>query len=228
MCVYLYLYIYICKYIYIYIERERSYACVYTIYVYIRCLLHVYIYNYRYRYRYTYIYIYICVCVYIYIYIHIYIYIYIYLEGADAAPPSGGRRRPTSFIAFVCIRPIPLLTLSLLTLLDSNFPGTSLWTWEFHPFKLRSCLSEQHTPSSHSKISRTKICSKGWVAQKLVLIGSLSAALRFSKGWVRKDANLGLRTGCSIAPTRSPGFRISKHRFTHETDVFLVGAIMYS
>ena len=28
------------------------------------------------------------------------------------------------------------------------------------------------------------------------LIGSLTAALRFSKGWVRNDANLGLRTGC--------------------------------
>ena len=25
------------------------------------------------------------------------------------------------------LRPIPLLTLSLLTLLDSNFPGNSLW-----------------------------------------------------------------------------------------------------
>ena len=34
------------------------------------------------------------------------------------------------------VRPI-----SLLTLLDSNFPGNPLWTWEFHPFKLRVCLS---------------------------------------------------------------------------------------
>ena len=40
------------------------------------------------------------------------------------------------------IRPIPLLTLSLLTLLDSNFPGSSLWAWEFHPFKLRLCWSQ--------------------------------------------------------------------------------------
>ena len=31
--------------------------------------------------------------------------------------------------------PISLLTLSLLTLLDSNFPGNLLWAWEFHPFK---------------------------------------------------------------------------------------------
>ena len=55
--------------------------------------------------------------------------------------------------------------------------------------------ASEHTPSSHSKNSATKICSKGWVAQKSFLIGSLTAALRFSKGRVRKDANLGLRTG---------------------------------
>ena len=48
-----------------------------------------------------------------------------------------------------------------------------------------------YTPSSHSKNSLSKICSKGWVAQKSFLIGSLTAALRFSKGWVRKDTNLG-------------------------------------
>ena len=29
----------------------------------------------------------------------------------------------------------------LLRLLDSNFPGNSLWAWEFHPLKLRSCLN---------------------------------------------------------------------------------------
>ena len=40
------------------------------------------------------------------------------------------------------VRPISLLTLSLLTLLDSNFPGNPLWTWEFHPFKSRLCLSQ--------------------------------------------------------------------------------------
>ena len=40
------------------------------------------------------------------------------------------------------IRPISLLTLSLLTLLDSNFPGNSLWTWEFHPLKIILRLSQ--------------------------------------------------------------------------------------
>ena len=52
-------------------------------------------------------------------------------------------------------------------------------------------------PISHSNNSLSKICSKGWVAQKPFLIGSLTAALRLSKGWVQKDTNLGLRTGCS-------------------------------
>ena len=30
-------------------------------------------------------------------------------------------------------RPISLLTLPLLALLDSSFPGNPLWAWEFHP-----------------------------------------------------------------------------------------------
>ena len=56
------------------------------------------------------------------------------------------------------------------------------------------------TPSAHSNNSLSKICSKGWVAQKAFFIGSLTAALRFSKGWIRKDTNLGLRTGCITWP----------------------------
>ena len=39
------------------------------------------------------------------------------------------------------VRPVLLLTLSLLILLDSNFPVDPLWAWEFHPFKLRLCWS---------------------------------------------------------------------------------------
>ena len=49
-----------------------------------------------------------------------YIYIYIYI--------------------YICI--ISLLALSLLTLLDSNFPGNPPWTWEFHPSQLILCLSQ--------------------------------------------------------------------------------------
>ena len=32
--------------------------------------------------------------------------------------------------------------ISLLRLLDSNFPGNFLWAWEFHLFKSRLCLSK--------------------------------------------------------------------------------------
>ena len=40
------------------------------------------------------------------------------------------------------MRPVSLLALSLLTLLDSIFPGTSLWAREVHPIKFRSCLRQ--------------------------------------------------------------------------------------
>ena len=40
------------------------------------------------------------------------------------------------------VRPISLLRISLLRLLDSDFLGNSLWTWEFKPLKLRFHLSE--------------------------------------------------------------------------------------
>ena len=42
--------------------------------------------------------------------------------------------------ASVC--PISLLSISLLRLLGSGFPGNSLWTQEFHPLRLRFCLSQ--------------------------------------------------------------------------------------
>ena len=76
-----------------------------------------------YIYIYTYIYLRVVIYIYIYAYTSLSLYIYIYIYTA-------------------IIRPIPLLTLSLLTLLDSNFQVNSLWTWEFHPLKLRLCSSQ--------------------------------------------------------------------------------------
>ena len=35
-----------------------------------------------------------------------------------------------------------LLRLSLLRFVDSEFPGNSLWTWEFYPLQLGFCLSQ--------------------------------------------------------------------------------------
>ena len=56
-------------------------------------------------------YIHMYMCVYICIYIYTYIYIY---KSVD--------------LRIHCVRQIFLLRLSLLRLLDSNFPGSSLWT----------------------------------------------------------------------------------------------------
>ena len=40
------------------------------------------------------------------------------------------------------LRPISLLRISILRFVDSSFPGNSLWTREFHPLRLRFCLSQ--------------------------------------------------------------------------------------
>ena len=53
------------------------------------------------------------------------------------------------------------------------------------------------TPSSHHNIFPHKTCSKGEVVEKPLLIGRLTAALRLSKGWVRKDPNLVTGIGCT-------------------------------
>ena len=58
----------------------------------------------------------------------------------EASPPA--RDRAEGPAGRHEIRPISLLTLSLLRLLGSNFPGNPLWAWEFHPLKLRLCLSQ--------------------------------------------------------------------------------------
>ena len=54
-------------------------------------------------------------------------------------------------MSYDIVRPISLLTLSLLTLLDSNFPGNPLWAWEFHPLNL-DCAGVK--PSKIHNVSR--------------------------------------------------------------------------
>ena len=51
-----------------------------------------------------------------------------------------------------------------------------------HPVR----IARKHYPRVVPRVGLPRNC---------LLIGSLTAALRCSKGWVRKDANLGLRTG---------------------------------
>ena len=109
----------------------------------------------------------IYICIYTYICISLSLYIYIYIYIRPQVRSMRKLRRTWS---------------------------TSLVAWTSRTSRPGS---PPPAPRSHSKNSLSKICSKGWVAQKPSLIGSLTAELRFSKGWVRKDANLGLRTGCT-------------------------------
>ena len=125
---------------YIYLYTITSSVRIYT---YIYNIIESNIYIYIYTCIYTYVYIYI----YVHTYIHIYIYIYIYIctrrddalrllhrrprvdaVGGDGraarAARAGGR---------------PLLRFRFV---DSEFPGNSLWAWEFHPLILRCCLSQ--------------------------------------------------------------------------------------
>ena len=53
---------------------------------------------------------------------------YIILYRARRGRSRSARGRPKDAKD---VRPISLLTLRLLTLLDSNFPGNPLWAWEF-------------------------------------------------------------------------------------------------
>ena len=63
--------------------------------------------------------------------------------GVVVWPPLGACRATAAQpLPGPVVRPISLLTLPLLTLLDSNFPGNSPWAWEFHPLKIALCLSQ--------------------------------------------------------------------------------------
>ena len=125
------------------------------------CIMYMYVYIYIYIYTYTHIcmsmfsyvwlvllFLYIIVFTwYIYIYIYIYcIYIYTYAHVLREALQEDIEWSETTTEcpkdASSYLLPISRLTLSLLTLLDSNFPGNPLWAWEFHPLALRLCLSQ--------------------------------------------------------------------------------------
>ena len=56
-----------------------------------------------------------------------------------------------------------------------------------------SCLQ----PVRIARIHCPRFVPRVGLPRNLFLIGSLTAAVRCSKGWVRQDANLGLRSGCA-------------------------------
>ena len=63
--------------------------------------------------------------IYIYIYVYIYIYIYMYEVTLDTAA-FGARPLAATLGGEVPLRPVHLLRVSLLRVLESNFPGDSL------------------------------------------------------------------------------------------------------
>ena len=149
-CIYIYIYIYMI-YIYIYIYTYMIYICIY-IYIHITYIYTQYTQTYTYRSHTT--------------------FLQLLdgarsrssrtprTDGCGSPLPRTQSSRSTAFCAghraalrdtaspsvgpcdAFALRPISLLKLSLLTFLDSNFPGNFLWAWEFHPFKLRLCSSQ--------------------------------------------------------------------------------------
>ena len=74
---------------------------------------------------------------------------------------------------------------------------------------LTACRKEaKATPSSHHKISLTWFVPRVGLPRNLCLIGSLTAALRCSKSWVRKDLNLVMGIGCSSPLQLAGAYRL--------------------
>ena len=98
-----------------------------------------------------------------------------------------------------------------------DFPlwGISLWGLLARAggrgLQLASALDANAEPLRPIRIARIRcprFVPRVGLPRNLCSIGSLTAALRFSKGWVQKDANLGLRTGCTPnLPTQIVDFR---------------------
>ena len=134
--------------------------------IYLSVYLSLSLYIYIYVYIHIHIHLHIHLHLHIHIHITIYIYIYIYIHGTAQTPAWGGQplaqlrerrmRAPRPCArALADVRPISLLRLSLLRLLDSNFPGNPLRAWEFHPLNLRFCLSQALNLST--EICRTRV-----------------------------------------------------------------------
>ena len=64
-----------------------------------------------------------------------------FVPRTGSLPGDWPKKRKIS-VAKLAVRPISLLRLSLLRLLDLNFPGHSLWAWEFQPLNYLCFLSQ--------------------------------------------------------------------------------------
>ena len=196
---YIYIYIYTYIYIYIYIIYIYIYTYIYDIYIYICMFEYMYVYTYIYihtHYVYVYIYIYIYIYMHTRVHIHIHIYIYMYTHTYTHTHTYVyiyiyTRIHGQTLIAAVSLlssaRPLNRFARSLAQLCNATHVASG---------------TRANTPNSNHNIFPHKTFSRVWVAQKPFLIGSLTAALRCSKGWVRKDLNLVMGIGC-IAPCHS-------------------------
>ena len=79
------------------------------------------------------------------------------LGRAAAWHPAG---RPGPLDQGALLGPISLPRVSLLRFADSNFPGDSLWAWEFHTLKSRFCLSQpSEIHSLSTETGRRLVCA---------------------------------------------------------------------
>ena len=126
------------------------------------------------------IYIYIYIYAYIYVYVYIYIYIYTYM------------------CIHIYIYIHTCMYLCMYTSQRSRHTGAALATprRDPHDEASQAVIFYIH-PVRIARIHYQRFVPRVGLPRNHLLTGSLTVALRLSKGWVRKDANLGLRTGCS-------------------------------
>ena len=138
-------------------------------------------------YVYVYIYIYIYIC--IYIYIHLYIYI------------QRERERFIYLFILICIF-IQICIYIYIYVWVSVLARCS-------PHRALARLSPARVrPIRIPRIRLPRFVPRVGLPRKPLLIGNLTAALRLFKGWVRKDANVGLRTGCEPRSARGRANRV--------------------
>ena len=98
-------------------------------------------------------------------------------RGIVSKPPPRRRPRPQGHVIIMLFyHYVSFYSFIIIIIIKTSYSHFFLpifLLWGPSPLRRRPCLqSRGHaitiiiTPGSHSKISRTKICSKGWVAQK--------------------------------------------------------------
>ena len=171
VCMYIYIYIYIhtCVYIYIYTHTHVQLCISLSLVMYMCTYLSLSLY----------IYIYIFTCS---MYVYIYIYTYIYINGQQASGRFSRRlEEPRRGLPHYALR---AAVAELRVIFEIRGAGS------------RNGQNQARVhPVPITRFSLKIFCPRVGLPRNLCLIGSLTAALRFSKGWVRKDLNIILGIG---------------------------------